>query len=74
MLHMMNKVRVEVIQWCFCNKLWKEQCGIIGCSVVLEEPVLHEPEMQSLSPILLPERKQHFTLELSKSRDALREF
>jgi hypothetical protein len=46
----------------FGEKLTNEECSVTGCVVVVENTILREPQIRSLSPNVLP--PQNFTVKL----------
>jgi hypothetical protein len=46
------------------KKLTNKECSVTGCIVVVENPILHAPQIQSLSPNVLPQTPQNFAVKL----------
>jgi hypothetical protein len=46
------------------EKLTNEECSVTRCIVVVENPILHAPQIRSLSPNVLPQTPQNFAIKL----------
>jgi hypothetical protein len=46
------------------EKLTNEKCSVTGCIVVVENPILRVPQIQALSPNVLPHTPQNFAVKL----------
>jgi hypothetical protein len=46
------------------EKLTNEECSVIGCIAVVENPILRALQIRSVSPNVLPQTPQNFAVKL----------
>lgn len=64
-LNLINRAGMEGITCFFFGKnLMNEESSVTGCIAIVENPILHTPQIWLLSPNLLPQMFQNISVEL----------